>query len=117
MIVEPGLIVTNFGETAAGSLGGAPAPAADDGEDPYARFNATVGAATKAVYEGPMRHLGGGPDAVAKVIERAISSRNPRARYKVTASAHLAIAQRRLLPDRAWDAVMRAQFPRPGQSG
>jgi NADP-dependent 3-hydroxy acid dehydrogenase YdfG len=113
-IIEPGLIVTQFGETAAGSIG---ADSAADDSDPYASFNATVGAATKAIYEGPMRRLGGGPDAVAKVIERAISSRNPRPRYKVTASARLAIAQRRLLSDRAWDAVMRTQFTPPGRSG
>lgn len=116
VIVEPGLIVTNFGETAAGSLADTGEPAAD-GDDPYATFNATVGAATKGIYEGPMRHLGGGPDAVAKVIERAISSRHPKPRYKVTASAHLAIAQRRLLPDRAWDAMLKTQFSPPGQCG
>ena len=61
-----------------------------------------------------MARLGGGPDAVAKVIERAMTARNPKPRYKVTASARLAMAQRSLLPDRAWDAVMRSQFPSPG---
>ncbi|HEX2127616.1 MAG TPA: SDR family NAD(P)-dependent oxidoreductase [Solirubrobacterales bacterium] len=114
VIVEPGLIVTSFGDTAAGSIA-ADSPA-EDGSDPYARFNATVGAATKGIYEGPMRLLGGGPDAVARVIERAITSRKPRPRYKVTASARLAIAQRRLLGDRAWDAVLRTQFTPPGRS-
>jgi NAD(P)-dependent dehydrogenase (short-subunit alcohol dehydrogenase family) len=114
VIVEPGLIVTRFGETAADSIA---VDVAEDEADPYARFNATVGAATTAIYEGPMRRLGGGPDAVAKVIERAIGSRNPRPRYKVTASARLAIAQRRLLPDRAWDAVLRMQFDPPRRSG
>jgi hypothetical protein len=61
-----------------------------------------------------MKHLGGGPDAVAKTIEKAIASTNPKPRYKVTASARLALGQRRLLPDRAWDALMRSQFPSPG---
>jgi NAD(P)-dependent dehydrogenase (short-subunit alcohol dehydrogenase family) len=112
VIVEPGLITTRFGETAAGSLSGAEAPETVD--DPYASFNAAVGSATVGVYEGPMARLGAGPEAVAKVIERAISSANPRPRYRVTASARLAIAQRRLLPDRAWDAVLRSQFPSPG---
>jgi hypothetical protein len=50
---------------------------------------------------------------VAKVIRRAIESRRPRPRYKVTASARLAIAQRRVTPDRVWDLAMRAQFPVP----
>jgi NADP-dependent 3-hydroxy acid dehydrogenase YdfG len=114
VIVEPGLITTRFGETAAGSIADAgSAGSADD--DPYAAFNAAVGSATLGAYEGPLARLGGGPDAVARVIERAISARNPRPRYKVTASARLAMAQRALLPDRAWDAVMRSQFSAPGE--
>ena len=113
VIIEPGLITTRFGETAAGSISEAPDPEAQ-GDDPYATFNAAVGSATVGAYEGPLAKLGGGPDAVAKVIERAISARDPRPRYKVTASARLALAQRALLPDRAWDAVMRGQFPAPG---
>ena len=112
VIVEPGLITTRFGETAAGSISDAAAPE-PEADDPYASFNAAVGSATVGAYEGPLAKLGGGPDAVAKVIERAISSRNPRPRYKVTASARLALAQRALLPDRAWDAVLRRQFPTP----
>jgi NADP-dependent 3-hydroxy acid dehydrogenase YdfG len=118
VIIEPGLITTRFGETAAGSLAGAAAPAepgAQPDADPYAAFNAAVGSATVGVYEGPMARLGGGPDSVARVIERAISSSNPRPRYKVTASARLAMAQRSLLGDRAWDAVLRSQFPSPGR--
>jgi NAD(P)-dependent dehydrogenase (short-subunit alcohol dehydrogenase family) len=114
-IIEPGLITTNFGETAAGSI--ADAAAQDSPDDPYAEFNAAVGTATLEVYEGPMRRLGGGPDAVAKAIERALSARNPKPRYKVTASARLALGQRAILPDRAWDAVMRSQFPSPGPGG
>ncbi len=113
VIVEPGLITTRFGETAAGSISDAAAPE-PEGDDPYAAFNAAVGSATVGAYEGPLAKLGGGPDAVAKVIERAIASGNPRPRYKVTASARLALAQRALLPDRAWDSVLRSQFPTPG---
>jgi len=82
-------------------------------DDPYARFNATVGAITKGAYDGPMRMLGAGPDRVAKVIERAITRRRPPARITITPSAKLSILTRRLLPDRAWDAAMRQQFPQP----
>jgi NAD(P)-dependent dehydrogenase (short-subunit alcohol dehydrogenase family) len=116
-IIEPGLITTNFGETAAGSLAHPAPEGADADDDPYGSFNAAVGAATLGVYEGPMRRLGGGPETVAKAIERAISARNPKTRYKVTASARLALAQRRLLTDRGWDAVMRSQFPTPKADG
>ena len=89
------------------------AGAADDGGDPYARFNATVGAVTKGAYEGPMRHLGGGPERVARAIERALRRRRPPARIAITASAKLTIAMHRMMSDRTWDAAMRRQFPQP----
>jgi NADP-dependent 3-hydroxy acid dehydrogenase YdfG len=111
-IIEPGLITTEFGNVAAGSVDGA--SESEAGADPYAKFNSTVASLTKSVYDGPMRHLGGGPDSVAKAIEKAITSSRPKTRYVVTPSAHLAILQRRLLPDRAWDAAMASQYPRPG---
>jgi hypothetical protein len=59
--------------------------------------------------------LAAGPDAVARVIERAISARRPRARYRVTTGARITLVMRKLMPDRAWDAMMRTQFPRPGE--
>ena len=111
VVIEPGLIKTRFGETAAGSIDAGDADNADD--DPYAEFNAAVGTATAEVYNGPLARLGGEPETVARAIERAISSGRPKTRYKVTPSARLALAQRRLLPDRAWDALMRSQFPTP----
>ncbi len=60
-----------------------------------------------------MRRLGGGPDVVAKAIEKAITRRRAPSRVLVTPSARLTVFQRRLLPDRAWDAAMRVQFPQP----
>ena len=60
VVIEPGLIMTRFGETAAGSIGEA-AGAAADGDDPYATFNAAVAAQTEGAYKGPMARLGGGP--------------------------------------------------------
>jgi NAD(P)-dependent dehydrogenase (short-subunit alcohol dehydrogenase family) len=105
-VIEPGLIKTSFAETSVGSV------SYEDG--PYAEFNTAVAAATAGAYEGPLARLGGGPEAVAEVIEKAITARRPRTRYKVTASARLLMAQRALLPDRAWDAVVGTSFPRPG---
>jgi NAD(P)-dependent dehydrogenase (short-subunit alcohol dehydrogenase family) len=129
VLLEPGLIVTEFGEAATASMAGVgvgearPAgdPAADGGEssaegsggDPYAGFNAAVGAITAGAYKGPMRTLGAGPERVAKVIERAIARRHPPARITITPSAKLMIGTRRLLSDRVWDAAMRRQFPQP----
>jgi NADP-dependent 3-hydroxy acid dehydrogenase YdfG len=107
VLIEPGLIVTDFAKTAVSSVDAA----VQDG--PYAEFNKAVGERTEGAYKGPLAKLGGGPEDVAKVIRRALESRRPRARYKVTPSASLAIAQRRLTPDRLWDLAMRSQFPVP----
>jgi NAD(P)-dependent dehydrogenase (short-subunit alcohol dehydrogenase family) len=109
ILLEPGLITTEFGEAATASM----AETTIAGEDPYVTFNATVGAVTKGAYEGPMKLLGAGPDRVAKTIERALGRRRPPARITITPSAKLTIAMRRLMPDRAWDAIMRQQFPQP----
>jgi NAD(P)-dependent dehydrogenase (short-subunit alcohol dehydrogenase family) len=110
ILLEPGLITTEFGDAATASM----SAVQSSGEDPYAHFNATVGAVTKGAYEGPMRHLGAGPERVAKVIARAITRSRPPTRITITPSAKLTIATRRLISDRAWDAAMRRQFPQPG---
>jgi NAD(P)-dependent dehydrogenase (short-subunit alcohol dehydrogenase family) len=107
VIIEPGLIRTSFGEAAVGSI----EKGTENG--PYADFNAAVAATTASAYEGPLARLGAGPEAVARTIERAISSKRPRTRYPVTASARFMLAQHALLPDRLWDTVVGTSFPRP----
>jgi NAD(P)-dependent dehydrogenase (short-subunit alcohol dehydrogenase family) len=107
-VIQPGTIRTRFAGTVTERL-----PA---GEGPYAAFNAEVGRATRDAYEkGPLARLGGEPDAVAKAVEKAIGARRAPIRMRVTPSAHLLVTQRRLLPDRAWDALLSTQFPRPGR--
>jgi NADP-dependent 3-hydroxy acid dehydrogenase YdfG len=126
ILLEPGLITTEFGHTASASMSGLDAAgvgdgaaldaargAGDAGEDPYARFNTAVAAITEGAYEGPMRRLGAGPERVAAVIERSLSRSHPPARIAITPSASLSMLTRRLLGDRAWDAAMRRQFPQP----
>jgi NAD(P)-dependent dehydrogenase (short-subunit alcohol dehydrogenase family) len=110
VLLEPGLITTEFGRAANTSLAGLETSEGD----PYATFNATIGTLSTEAYDGPMRRLGGRPDRVAKVIERAITRRRPPARVTITPSAKILITTRRLLGDRAWDAAMRRQFPEPG---
>jgi hypothetical protein len=72
-----------------------------------------VGKATADAYEGPTAKLGGPPEAVAKVIDKALTTRRPRARYTVTPSARIIMGQRKLLSDRMWDRFVGTQFPRP----
>jgi NAD(P)-dependent dehydrogenase (short-subunit alcohol dehydrogenase family) len=114
VIVEPGLIRTEFAGTAVGSM--APDPQVrTPPDDPYAGFEAAVASTTRDSYErGPLSRLGGGPETVARVIEEAISGANPRARYPVTPSARVFFLLRRVLPDRAWDALLRSLYPQPG---
>jgi hypothetical protein len=81
---------------------------------PYGKFNAAVAAETAGAYEGPLARLGAGPEAVAHVIEKAITKRRPKTRYLVTPSARLALTQRKLVTDRMWDRLVGTQFPRPG---
>jgi NAD(P)-dependent dehydrogenase (short-subunit alcohol dehydrogenase family) len=110
VVVEPGIIRTEFEATATGSMA-----RSDDG--PYAAFTAAISEGTKNAYEakGPVALLGGGPEAVARTIERALSVPNPRPRYTVTPSARLLMGLRSVLPDRAWDAMLRARYPQPGR--
>jgi NAD(P)-dependent dehydrogenase (short-subunit alcohol dehydrogenase family) len=108
IVIEPGLIKTRFGETAAGSIEGA-----STGDGAYAGFNAAVAKTTTEAYDGPFGKLGGGPETVARKIEKAISKRRPKTRYPVTASARLVLTQRRFMSDRFWDRFLGTQFPQP----
>jgi NADP-dependent 3-hydroxy acid dehydrogenase YdfG len=110
-VIEPGLIKTEFGKAAMGSI-----DSGTDGDGPYADFNKAVHKTMEEAYEeGPMARLAVGPDAVAKAIEKAVTARNPRPRYKVAASARVMLGLRALLPDRAWDTAVGSSFPRPGR--
>jgi NAD(P)-dependent dehydrogenase (short-subunit alcohol dehydrogenase family) len=109
-LIEPGMILTRFGDTVVESLPGDGAH--DDG--PYAGFHRAVARRTADAYTGTMAKLAGAPpDTVARVIEKAVGSRRPRSRYPVTAGARLMMGVRSVLPDRAFDAMLATQFPRP----
>lgn len=106
VVIQPGLIRSRFGETAATGV--------EQVAGPYAAFNASVAAATTAVYEkGPLARLGGDPEDVAKAVERAITRRSPRIRMRVTPSARVLIAQRRMMTAGMWDRFLATQFTHP----
>jgi short-subunit dehydrogenase len=107
VIIEPGLIITDFGETAAGSMSEL------HGDGPYATFNADVARVTAGAYEGGMARFGAGPEAVAAKISKALTARRPSPRYKVTPSARLIMGMRGAMTDRMWDRFVRSQFPPP----
>jgi NAD(P)-dependent dehydrogenase (short-subunit alcohol dehydrogenase family) len=109
VIVQPGFIRTHFADAATDAI-----HASTPADGPYAAFNAAVAGSTQGVYDGPLARLGGGPETVARTIERAIASKSPKIRYRVTPSARLLVGQRALMTDGMWDRFLETQFPHPG---
>jgi short-subunit dehydrogenase len=105
-LIEPGLIRTSFGDTAARTLVGS---AGTTGA--YAALNSVANRRMAESYASKL--LAAGPDAVAKTVERAVTTGRPRARYVVTPAAKLFVHTRRLLGDRVFDAYLRTQFRSP----
>ena len=111
VIVEPGIIRSHFADAVSTAL-----PQTETG-GPYASFNAAVEQSTHNAYEkgSLVGRLGGEPEVVAKVIERAITVKTPKTRYRVTPSARMLIPSRGLMTDGMWDRLMGTQFPHPGE--
>ena len=54
-----------------------------------------------------MRRIAGGPDDIARLVERALASDNPAPRYSGPAHAKVFLFLKWLLPDRAIEYVLR----------
>jgi NAD(P)-dependent dehydrogenase (short-subunit alcohol dehydrogenase family) len=110
VLIEPGFVKTAFGNSAADRL-------SQDEDDAYAEYNAAIADTAANWQSGSMAKLGCAPEAVAAVVEKAISGDGrPRARYRVAPSAGIMLSTRKLLPDAAFDALIRSQFPEPSAS-
>jgi NAD(P)-dependent dehydrogenase (short-subunit alcohol dehydrogenase family) len=107
VVIEPGPVRTEFGTTALDTLGSSTA----GGPGPYDDLMHRVAATYASTYAGRGRSLASSPERVASVIVAAAESRRPRARYVVGPVAHALLTSRRLLPDRAFDALIRTAFP------
>lgn len=102
-IIEPGLIRTGFGATAADTLA-----SSAETTGPYADL---VEATDRQMAQSfASRTLSAGPEAVAAAIEKAVTARRPRTRYVVTPAAGALVHGRRLLGGRAFDAYLRRAF-------
>ncbi len=123
VLIEPGLIRTHFAGTAVGSIDTGYA-AAPDGTSmrpgpgsAYGRFHAEVARITREAYErGALAPLLGTADDVARVIEQALDTSRPKARYTVSPSATVLLFLRWLLPDSWWDRFLARTYVRPGDS-
>jgi len=106
VVVEPGLVRTGFAAAATDALEGLE-------PGPYTEFDEAVGRITREAYAGgPFARFSRGPDATARMIERALGADRPRTRY-ADPSARALLLSRRLSPDRVWDAAMRRIYPTP----
>lgn len=101
VIIEPGAIRTEWNSISRDSL------MAVSGETAYAALAASAGA---ALAEADAPGSGSSPWVVAEAIGRAVRARRPKIRYAVGSRARAAVISRRLLPDRAMDAVVWAIF-------
>jgi NAD(P)-dependent dehydrogenase (short-subunit alcohol dehydrogenase family) len=62
---------------------------------------------TKFLTEGPVMPFTLEPEAVLVKLEKALNARRPKARYPVTVPTYLFAYLKRILPDRALDAILR----------
>jgi NAD(P)-dependent dehydrogenase (short-subunit alcohol dehydrogenase family) len=108
-LIEPGMVTTAFGNRAA-----ARRDAGADADGAYADYNQKVADTAANWQSGPMAKLACGPEDVAETIQKALDAGDrARARYRVAASAPIMLTTRKLLPDAAFDAFVRSQFPSP----
>jgi NAD(P)-dependent dehydrogenase (short-subunit alcohol dehydrogenase family) len=103
IVIEPGPIRTEFTSSANAAL-------AQAEPGPYADYH---GAVAKADAETDESFIAGKPEHVARSIERALTARRPRPRYRVTPIARVLPKVRGLLGDRGFDALLRTQIKAP----
>lgn len=97
VLVEPGPVRTNFADTSLASV------------QPYRTATSAYGPVF-ALAEQIQRQadaMAVGPESTSRVLERAVSSRRPPARYVVPFSSGLMLWAMRLLPTPVLDALMR----------
>jgi short-subunit dehydrogenase len=103
VIVEPGSIRTQWGTIAAEHV------RSSTRLTPYEDMAARVAKSLAASAE-PTTRTASDPDAVARTITRIAHTRRPRTRYRVGLGATPMVFLHWLLPDRAFDALVRRAF-------
>jgi NAD(P)-dependent dehydrogenase (short-subunit alcohol dehydrogenase family) len=99
VVIEPGLIRTDWGSIAARKL------RATSGAGPYADQAEAI-ATSLDNNSRPDAPRTSPPDVVARAVTRAATARRPRTRYTVGFGARPLLLARRVLPDRAFDALI-----------
>ena len=110
VVIEPGPVHTAWVDTATSSTPTNPDPST---ADPYSAFKTAVNDSFAAVHSGPAARLASTAEDIATVITKAASARRPRTRYLINPVAKLFVTLNHLLPDRSYDAFVRAQYRLP----
>lgn len=107
IIVEPGLIRTEWSEISRASLTETSAGGA---------YEHMAGKVRRVLERTDRRSTASKPDVVAKRIVSAILANTPRARYPVGRGAKTIVRARRVLPDAAFDYAVKGAFGLRGRS-
>ncbi|GJF27376.1 short-chain dehydrogenase/reductase [Kitasatospora sp. NE20-6] len=107
VVVQPGPTMTEFGGTAVGTM-----PGGAHHGGPYGSFTTEL-AELYATRAFTRRNGAVTAETATRVVVRAATVRRPRARYAIGAMARGTMIAKRLLPDAAFDAIMRSAFPLP----
>jgi NAD(P)-dependent dehydrogenase (short-subunit alcohol dehydrogenase family) len=108
VIVEPGLVATDYGRAALAGLQG------DEHTGAYAEFTAGVRGALEQSFSGGVPGTSSA-DEVAAAVVVAATDPQPLSRYVVGAMAEQLIGLRQQFDDQAWDEMMTTMYvpPRP----
>jgi NAD(P)-dependent dehydrogenase (short-subunit alcohol dehydrogenase family) len=99
--IEPGAIATPIWGK---GVSGAERHLAELGDAPQQRYARVIAAVRRQAERAAVDGLA--PDAVAAVVERALTERRPRTRYVIGREARVQAVMARVLPDRAIDALV-----------
>lgn len=102
VLIEPGIIKTDFGNIMADSIG------RTSGEGAYASLAEKMIKLTRDSYNSKGR--GSDPIVVGRTIVKAALNRRPKTRYAVGHIAKLALFGRRILSDRLMDKILLSQL-------
>ncbi|HAU5563726.1 TPA: oxidoreductase [Serratia fonticola] len=100
IIIEPGVIETQFGEVARNSI------IRRSANGPYSSLVNKVDMSIKNTYG---QGKGSSPELIANVVSRAVSRRRPRTRYAAGRFAKMLISMRVWLGDRIFDRIILSQ--------
>lgn len=100
VLIEPGLIATEFGNTVSHTLG----ETLED-SSPYAAGSKRMDAMIDGMYKNKLMSVG--PIAIAKTVEKSLTRRSPHARYVTPVVTRGLIGTRMAMTPKAWDAMLR----------